>query len=175
MLSYVGGLKENKRPEWIIKAGVELGLSVNIFGEGVLRKPLEDKYRNHSKQIKFYGFYSNPWELIPRNSLVVVPSQYEGDGMVVMEAILSGVPLVLADNEDLRRFNLDNKHYFDNYDELVAIIQNHIENNFEDLLVSEQISDTLMRERSLKNVTDTWVNTLFSLKLKRNNKQLKNK
>jgi hypothetical protein len=86
--------------------------------------------------------------------------------MVVMEAILSDVPLVLADNEDLRRFNLDNKHYFHNYDELVAIIQNHIENNFEDLLVSEQISDTLMRERSLKNVTDTWVSTLSSLKLK---------
>ena len=46
------------------------------------------------------------------------------------------------------------------------MIQNHAENNFKDLLVSEQISDTLMRERSLKNVTDTWVNTLFSLKLK---------
>jgi len=165
VLSYVGGLKENKRPEWVIKAGVELGLSVNIFGEGVLRKPLEDKYRNYTKQIKFYGFHSNPWELISRNSLVVVPSQYEGDGMVVMEAVLSGIPLALADNEDLRRFNLNNKHYFSSYDELVAMIQNHTENNFKDLLVSEQMTDTLMRERSLKNVTDIWVNTLSSLKL----------
>jgi glycosyltransferase involved in cell wall biosynthesis len=164
MLSYVGGLKENKRPEWVIKAGVELGLPVDIFGEGLLRKLLEDKYRNYSNQIKFYGFYSNPWGLISRNSLVVVPSQYEGDGMVVMEAILSGIPLALADNEDMRRFNLDNKHYFNSYDQLVAIIQNNIENKFEDLLVSEQIGDTLIRERSLKNVTDTWVNTLSSLK-----------
>jgi predicted nucleic acid-binding protein len=96
---------------------------------------------------------------------VVVPSEYEGDGMVVMEAVLSGIPLALADNEDLRRFNLNNKHYFSSYDELVALIQKHAENNFKDLLVSEQMTDALMRERSLKNVTDIWVNTLSSLKL----------
>jgi hypothetical protein len=45
------------------------------------------------------------------------------------------------------------------------MIQNHAENNFKDLLVSEQMTDALMRERSLKNVTDIWVNTLSSLKL----------
>jgi glycosyltransferase involved in cell wall biosynthesis len=135
----------------------------------VLRKPLEDKYRNYTKQIKFFGFYSNPWELISRNNLVVVPSEYEGDGMVVMEAVLSGIPLALADNEDLRRFNLDNKHYFSSYDELVAKIQNHVENNFKDLMVSERMTEALMRERSLKNVTDLWVKTLSSLKLNTSN------
>ena len=164
MLSYVGGLKENKRPEWVIKAGVELGLSVNIFGEGLLRKPIENKYRNYSNQIKFYGFYSNPWGLISRNSLVVVPSQYEGDGMVVIEAILSGIPLALADNDDMRRFNLDNKHYFDSYEKLLAIIQNNIKNEFVDLLVSEQIRETLLHERSLIKVTNSWVSLFSSLK-----------
>jgi glycosyltransferase involved in cell wall biosynthesis len=164
MLSYVGGLKENKRPEWVIKAGVELGLSVNIFGEGLLRKPIENKYRNYSNQIKFYGFYSNPWGVISRNSLVVVPSQYEGDGMVVIEAILSGIPLALADNDDMRRFNLDNKHYFDSYEKLLAIIQNNIKNEFVDLLVSEQIRETLLRERSLIKVTNSWVSLFSSLK-----------
>jgi len=163
MLSYVGGLKENKRPEWVIKAGVELGLSVNIFGDGLLRKRLEDKYRNYSNQIKFYGFYPNPWELISRNSLVIVPSQYEGDGMVVMEAILSGIPLVLADNEDMRRFNLDNKHYFNSYERLLAIIENNIKSEFKDLLVSGKVSNILIHERSLKNVTDRWVNVLAAL------------
>jgi glycosyltransferase involved in cell wall biosynthesis len=164
MLSYIGGLKVNKRPEWVINAGVELGLPVNIFGEGVLKQALEVEYRHYSKQIKFYGYYPNPWELISRNTLVVVPSQYEGDGMVVLEAILSGIPLALADNKDLRRFNLDNKHYFKSYDQLVEIIQKNLENNFEHLLVSEQISGTLMSERSLKNVTDRWINMLNSLK-----------
>jgi glycosyltransferase involved in cell wall biosynthesis len=165
ILSYVGGLKINKRPEWVIKAGIELGLSVNIFGDGLLRKQLEDKYRNYSNLVKFYGFYSNPWGLISRNSLLIVPSQYEGDGMVVMEAILSGIPLVLADNEDMRRFNLDNKHYFNSYERLVAIIENNIKNEFKDLRVSRKISNVLMHERSLKNVTDRWINALGALAL----------
>lgn len=163
ILSYIGGLKENKRPEWVIKAGIELGLSVNIFGEGLLKKQLEDKYRSYSNLIKFYGFYSNPWGVISRNSLVIIPSQYEGDGMVVMEAILSGIPLVLADNEDMRRFNLDNKHYFNSYERLVAIIENNIKSEFRDLLVSRKISNILIHERSLKNVTDRWVNVLAAL------------
>jgi glycosyltransferase involved in cell wall biosynthesis len=164
VLSYIGGLRENKRPEWVIKAGVELGLSVDIFGEGLLRKPLEDKYRNYSKQIKFYGFHPNPWGVISRNSLVVVPSQYEGDGMVVLEAILSGIPLALADNDDMRRFNLDNKHYFDSYEQLLAIIQNNIKNKFVNLLVSEQIRETLLRARSFIKVTNSWVSLFSSLK-----------
>jgi glycosyltransferase involved in cell wall biosynthesis len=85
--------------------------------------------------------------------------------MVVMEAILSGIPLVLADNEDMRRFNLDNKHYFNSYERLVAIIENNIKNEFKDLRVSRKISNVLMHERSLKNVTDRWINALGALAL----------
>jgi glycosyltransferase involved in cell wall biosynthesis len=165
MLSYIGGLKENKRPDWVIKAGVELGLSVNIFGEGLLRKSLQDKYQKNSEQIKFYGFHDNPWELIPRNCLVVVPSQYEGDGMVVMEAILFGIPLVLADNSDMRRFNLDCKHYFDSYEKLLAIIETNIKSEFSDLIVSGQIRETLLQERSLEKITNSWTSLLSSLNL----------
>lgn len=165
ILSYVGGLKVNKRPEWVIKAGIELGLAVNIFGEGLLRKRLEDRYRNYSNLVKFYGFYSNPWSLISRNSLVIVPSEYEGDGMVVMEAILSGIPLVLADNEDLRRFDLDNKHYFNSYERLIEIIESNIKSEFKDLIVSRKVSDVLVHERSLKNITDRWINELAALTL----------
>jgi hypothetical protein len=84
--------------------------------------------------------------------------------MVVIEAILSGIPLALADNDDMRRFNLDNKHYFDSYEKLLAIIQNNIKNEFVDLLVSEQIRETLLRERSLIKVTNSWVSLFSSLK-----------
>jgi hypothetical protein len=84
--------------------------------------------------------------------------------MVVMEAILSGIPLVLADNEDMRRFNLDDKHYFNSYERLIAIIKNNIKSEFKDLLVSRKISNVLIHERSLKNVTDKWVNVLAVLK-----------
>jgi glycosyltransferase involved in cell wall biosynthesis len=95
---------------------------------------------------------------------VVVPSQYEGDGMVVIEAILSGIPLVLADNEDLRRFKLDNKHYFGSCEQLIEIIDNNIKSEFQDLLVSSEVYDILIRERSISNITDKWISTLNLLK-----------
>jgi uncharacterized protein with von Willebrand factor type A (vWA) domain len=90
---------------------------------------------------------------MPINSLVVVPSKYEGDGMVVIEAVLFNSPLLLADNEDLRRFNLGDKHYFNGYEKLLEMIKVNIHNEFEDLKVSNQIREDLKNERSLKSVT----------------------
>jgi len=165
-LTYIGGLKDNKRPEWVINAGIELNLPVYIFGDGLLKKSLESKYKNHPHQIKFFGFHANPWGQMPINSLVVVPSKYEGDGMVVIEAVLFNSPLLLADNEDLRRFNLGDKHYFNGYEELLEMIKVNIHNEFEDLKVSNQIREDLKNERSLKSVTGIWIDTLKLLKSK---------
>ena len=123
ILTFVGGLKTNKRPEWVIETGLDLNLPVQIFGDGVLRTKLENKYRKYSNQVKFFGFKSNPWNLISSKSLVIVPSDYEGDGMVVVEAVLSGNPLLLRDNEDLRRFEFDEKHYFKDLEDLILIVK----------------------------------------------------
>jgi glycosyltransferase involved in cell wall biosynthesis len=155
-LVFIGGMKKNKRPEWVIEAGIKSNLKVHVYGDGPLKINLEEKYKNFEK-IKFYGFQLGIWETLPTNALVVIPSEFEGDGMVVMEAILSGSPIALAENEDLKRFQLDAKHYFKDINELCEVIKKHGKNNFNELIPSDSFKSNLMSTRSLNIITGKWL------------------
>jgi len=161
-LTFVGGLKPNKRPEWVIETGLRLGLSVQLFGTGVLRPHLENKYLENSDQIKFYGFLSNPWNSISSNSLVIVPSDYEGDGMVVVEAVISGNPILLRNNMDLRRFEFEDKHFFNDLDELTTIVSKNTKSRFKNLVVSKSSTLNLEADRSLQKITNAWLRLICS-------------
>jgi glycosyltransferase involved in cell wall biosynthesis len=156
-LTFIGGMKENKRPEWVIKAGVICNLKVHVYGEGPLRNILETKYKSFSENLNFYGYVKDPWQTVSSNSLVVIPSEFEGDGMVVMETILFGNPIVLARNEDLLRFGLEDKHYFKNINELYAIIDQYKKNHFKELVALGDFRGKLKSERSIDKITDKWL------------------
>ena len=156
-LVFIGGMKENKRPEWVIRAGLQSGINVDIYGDGPIKMTLEEKYKDFTNKIKFYGFQADIWETLQANSLVVIPSEFEGDGMVVMEAILNGNPVALADNKDLRRFQLDEKHYFKDINELCEIVKKYEKNNFKELIPSESFRADLMSTRALNIIVKKWV------------------
>lgn len=156
-LTFLGGLKSNKNPEWVIKAGLRTDVPVQIFGDGELRTKLEIKYHKHPNKIKFYGFLPNPWNMISPNSLVIVPSDYEGDGMVIVEAVLSGNPVLLRDNIDLRRFGFDDKHYFKDLEDLILIIKRNLDTSFKELVVSQAKANELQASRSLQRITLDWL------------------
>jgi len=162
-LVFLGGLKPNKHPEWVIEVGLTLDLPVQIFGDGELRNNLENKYQRYTNQIKFFGFLSNPWKMISSNSIVIVPSDYEGDGMVIVEAVLSGHPILLRDNVDLRRFGFEDKHYFNNLEDLILIVKFNLKTNFKNLVVSPTKTKNLQLSRSLKKITDNWINLISNL------------
>jgi len=162
-LTFLGGLKPNKNPEWVIEAGLRTDVPVQIFGDGELRTKLEIKYHKHSNQIEFFGFLPNPWSIISPNSLIIVPSDYEGDGMVIVEAVLSGNPILLRDNVDLRRFGFENKHYFKNIEHLTFIVRQNLETRFKNLVVSQSKIKDLQTNRSLQRITDCWINLICTL------------
>jgi len=159
-LVFIGGLKENKRPDWVIEAGIKNSIPVNIYGDGKLKSNLESKYSNPTWNIKFHGFKSNVWDLIPNNSLIVIPSEFEGDGMVVIEAIISKYPLLLSWNEDFMRFGLDSKHYFKTLNELEFLIEQNKKNNFRNLVPDEKFIDKLKKQRSLDSILIEWLSFL---------------
>jgi len=156
-LTFIGGIKKNKRPEWVIKAGIACNLDVYMYGDGPLKKTLEEKYKRFSNNIKFYGFELDVWDAIPNNTLIVVPSEFEGDGMVVMEAILSGRPVVLAKNEDLKRFGLEEINYFENISELCLTVNKHKKNGFKELIPSDAFISDLKSARSIIKITEKWL------------------
>jgi len=162
-LVFIGGLKKNKRPEWVIEAGIKSNLDVHIYGDGPLKIILEVKYKKFTENIKFYGFQSSVWETLPSNALVVIPSEFEGDGMVVMEAVLSGNPVALADNQDLKRFQLDKKHYFKDAISLSEIIKKYEKNNFKELIPSDSFKADLISVRSINIVTEKWLELLVKI------------
>jgi glycosyltransferase involved in cell wall biosynthesis len=161
-LTFIGGLKRNKHPEWVIETGLELNLPVQIFGDGVLRSEIENKYLRYLNQIKMFGFKSNPWDFISSNSLVIVPSDYEGDGMVIVEAVLSGNPILLRDNIDLRRFGFEDKHYFKDLEDLILIVKRNLDTSFKELVVSQAKVNELQASRSLQRITLDWLILLDS-------------
>jgi hypothetical protein len=82
--------------------------------------------------------------------------------MVVFEAVLSNNPILLFNNDDLKRFKFDKRHYFSDFKELVTIINDNKMSNFQDLRVSKVIYKQLLEERSLNRVSDLWGNLILS-------------
>jgi glycosyltransferase involved in cell wall biosynthesis len=153
---FIGRLRTEKRPQWVIDASIENNLKVDLFGDGDEREWLENEYANSSNAVQFHGYVSNPWECISANSLVVVPSEYEGDGMVVAEAIIRNYPVLLADNADLRRFNLPDSNYFQNQSQLADQMRVWKEAEGNAFATPENIIVTLIRERDIDEIGNRW-------------------
>lgn len=155
-LVYIGGLKSSKQPEMVIKAGIKNNISVHMYGEGPLKTLLKEKYNGELCSITFHGFNSKVWSQISRKSLIIVPSDFEGDGLVVVEAAIQKFALLIRDTKDFKRFAFESKHYFGTLSQLNTIISNNLADSFENLVVNEQSRLNLLVDRDLKQVALKW-------------------
>ena len=75
-----------------------------IIGEGDLRGELEilAQELQISDKIQWFGRTSNPLKLISQMDIFVMTSIYEGFGLVVLEAISQGVPVIASDNDTFK-------------------------------------------------------------------------
>lgn len=155
-LTFVGRLRPEKRPEWVILAGAINSVDVELFGDGTLRKELEARYHNISSEIRFYGYVTDPWQKTCKKSIVVVPSEYEGDGLVVVEAISRGYSILLMDNPDLRKFGLPDEHYFKSQIDLVEKVGDWIREDCKSYKVPEIHRQAILGARSADLVSYKW-------------------
>jgi glycosyltransferase involved in cell wall biosynthesis len=153
---FIGRLREEKRPQWVIEASIQNELRVDLFGDGDQREMLESEYVNTSNDIQFHGYVTNPWDQISLDSLVVVPSEYEGDGMVVAEAIIRNHPVLLADNSDLRRFDLPDRNYFRDQSELADKLRIWKESKEEAFTIPDEVVNSLDSERDIEKIGERW-------------------
>jgi hypothetical protein len=133
-----------------------------VIGVGPEREILQEYALRNSVSADFLGYVENPWELVQKTDLVIIPSEYEGDGMVIMESILNQVPMLLQDNQDLRRFKLAEKLYCKNFADYKEKIIN-LNANFTSLIPGIEYRTALLAERSLKSVADSWEREISKL------------
>lgn len=100
---YVGRLSDEKNPLMFIDIIAELkkikaDVLAIIVGEGNLRQTCQDKIQEMRLQdnITMVGFQENPYAFILNAKVICIPSKWEGFGLVALEAMALGVPVVCS-------------------------------------------------------------------------------
>ncbi|CAN2171254.1 GT4_GT28_WabH-like domain containing protein [Candidatus Nanopelagicaceae bacterium] len=156
-LAFVGRLSQQKDPEFFCEIATNSGLPSIIIGDGLLASPLMMKY----PELGWVGQSSNPWKLLNRRDLFILTSLYEGDGLVLVEALLNRVPVLVRDTEDSRAFNLPEQNYFQGSSDAGRKIQDYVDGKI-DLTMPEDFLNTLLQERSAESIAREWVSLLLT-------------
>jgi glycosyltransferase involved in cell wall biosynthesis len=84
-------------------------IQVQIAGAGPDKLVLEDLaiQLGLGSNVSFLGRIDNPVEFIARTDVFVLPSKYEGFGLVLLEASVAGVPIVAARNTAMAEVVVD--------------------------------------------------------------------
>jgi glycosyltransferase involved in cell wall biosynthesis len=158
-LVFIGRFAVEKNPLFLCLLAKRLSLPILYVGEGSLRKEMISECEKVSVSIQIEDFCLDPWQHIRPGDVVIVPSLWEGDGLVVLEAIKIGIPILISDIQDLRRLNLPDKNYFQSLKGCVELLTQNSEstNNFR---VSPEKVKTILASRSPSTVYKLWIQSL---------------
>jgi glycosyltransferase involved in cell wall biosynthesis len=154
-LVFIGRLSKLKRPNVFIQICRNLKLPGLILGVGPMQAELMSETSRQGLDIEFLGYKKNPWEFLSDGDLVIVPSKSEGDGLVIVEAIQNGFPLVMSDIKDFRRFGFQPDLLCANVEEFTARI-NSASVGERPIYISEEIIREILQTRNKKSITQEW-------------------
>lgn len=154
-LVYIGRFSPEKRPKMALDLASVESMRVVMIGDGILREQLVNQANNELINSVFVGHVDDPWLEIQSGDLLIVPSAFEGDGLVVLEGLQQNVPMLLADIPDLRRFGLPEKNYCANLSDFSLRIR-EFKGNIEGLKVPVFLTEHLLLERNLDVIGALW-------------------
>ena len=158
-LVFVGRLSDEKNPSLAISVAERTNFPLHIFGDGILNESLTQKSRNLSTPVTFHGQVKNPWQFIEPGDLLIVPSRYEGDGLVILEALSMNVPMLISKISDLQRFGLPEKNYCDGLEDFCSRILEY-KTCLSELQVSNSIAYHITSKRKIENIGQHWIKFL---------------
>jgi hypothetical protein len=161
-LVFIGRLSVEKQASWIISLGKLTSLPVLLIGDGLLRKDLETQSKDSLVSTEFLGFVEDPWKYIKNGDLLIVPSAFEGDGLVPVEAFKRNVPILLNDINDFRRFSLPEFNYCHEIQGFADRIS-QFKFNSEKFVVPESCVEKNMTNRSPSDAASRWIEMLSTL------------
>jgi glycosyltransferase involved in cell wall biosynthesis len=151
-LVFIGRLSEEKAPEFFVEVVRSTRMRGIVFGDGPLRMKIG---ANPPSSLEMRGYVINPWNEISTNDILLVTSEFEGDGLVVVEGLLNSMPILLRDVVDLRRFRLPDANYATTIEEFSNQILHHL-NGRVDLVPPIDVRLKISRDRDPKNLALSW-------------------
>ncbi len=104
----IGRLVPQKRQEWLLRAlaPIHAPWRLEILGDGPLHASLEALAETLGirGRVSFRGAVGDVRPFLQRADLFAFPSAWEGQGIAVLEAAASGVPLLLSDRPAFREW-----------------------------------------------------------------------
>jgi len=157
-----GRLISGKRPDWAVSAAAQSQLTLNVFGDGPLLNSMKQLAIDKNCKVKFHGYITDFWRLVSCNDILLMPSAFEGDGVVVVEAILAGVQLLVADNPDLRRFELPEECYCSSAEQMTEKLIKFKECNDGSFYPPKALRERIRIEREIESVRSNWIEYINS-------------
>ena len=150
----IGNIKAAKNYEYLLKAFAFLKnypVMLDIYGNTNhhLYEGLQSEIDYHSLKVSFKGAIDNVREKLNDYDLFIMSSKNEGFGIVVIEAMACGLPVLLSDIPVMREITLENALFFNlnNPESLAKLIkeilagkQNLFELSEKGLSISKQYS-----------------------------------
>ena len=156
-LVYVGRLANpQKNPGICLEIAQAIDMPVTFFGEGAEKIKLQEFARIKGVNADFAGQVIDPWALIGEGDVLIIPSRFEGDGLVVVEAIMNNIKFLVSDIPDFRRFNLPEELYCKSASDFASrIIQ--LQSGKLALYISDVKKSQIIESRNPSRVAEQWV------------------
>jgi len=135
---FVGRLTEQKDPLAFITCidilkNEGIKLKAGIVGDGELENSCirEIQRLGLENEIIMHGFQPNPYKFMADSKVIILPSKWEGFGLVTMEAMSLGVPVVCTGVGGLKEFVVDGENGFvcRGIDELAGAVKKLLTDN----------------------------------------------
>lgn len=138
-ISFIGRLCEQKDPEKFIKIVKKFKVNGNpikalMMGDGSWKDKVIDWINSYDVAdcIELRNFEKDPFPFFKKSKIIVMPSKFEGFGLVAYEAICFGVPVIACPVGGLVNV-IDNNcgHFCTEVDEFVDIISSLLKKKYE--------------------------------------------
>lgn len=161
-LVFIGRLTFQKNPIQVIEIAHRVKLPALALGDGEDLAGVIERAQELKVNLNTPGFTQFPWRAISDGDLLIIPSRYEGDGLVVIEALQRNVPFIVSDIPEFRRFGLPFFNYASGTDEFVNTIIAHHESTAA-FQVSSKKALSILSLRDINLIGKDWVNLIKEL------------
>ena len=162
---FVGRLSAEKCPDVAVEVAYKLGVGAMFVGDGQLLHALKESASRRQMKIHFAGWQKKPWSLVEDGDLLIIPSSYEGDGLIVVEALQKEIPFLLSNILDFQRFEFPTRNYCETLEDFVSRAHEYSE-KLDELIVPEEIAMRTLMPREIRVIGDDWEAFLKNLENK---------